>query len=405
MRWQAVIALAFGGIALISLATIAVPIFDEVHYLPAARDWLAGEGLRNTEHPLLAKQLMAVGIAMFGDNPWGWRLGSVLFGTLGLFAAMRAVWLASASRFASLATGFLIASSFPYFETARIAMLDIYMLAFAMLGTWAVVAASRAASRGGERWRLVLAGVLFGLAMSCKWSVAPLIGFALPAYLFARQWMQRAGHTGWIETAAWLWGVSGAVYLAHFMTIALLADPPPEWSDPLSWQWRMYELQASVKETHTYMSNWWHWIANWRAIWYYYDAYAGAQRGILFVGHPLTSLAALPALLVAFRYGWRQRRGAMFAAACGWAASLSIWVVAPKPVQFSYHYLLPAMFAMMTLALVLDAFVWRTRHRAWAITFLVATALLFAYFFPVLAGTPLAGKMSFLDYAWLPSWR
>src|ERR1700738_725282 len=36
----------------------------------------------NAEHPQLAKLIMAGGIELFGDGPWAWRLGSLIFGSI-----------------------------------------------------------------------------------------------------------------------------------------------------------------------------------------------------------------------------------------------------------------------------------------------------------------------------------
>ena len=64
-------------------------MFDEVHYVPAARTLMALSGPANIEHPPLGKELIAAGIMLFGDNSFGWRFFSTLAGTatvLGLFA-------------------------------------------------------------------------------------------------------------------------------------------------------------------------------------------------------------------------------------------------------------------------------------------------------------------------------
>ena len=103
LRWCAALALAFWLACLPYLTAVPHPYFDEVHYLPAARELLVLGEFTNREHPLLGKQLIALGIALFGDNPVGWRLLPTLLGTLALFGAMRALWFASASRFATLA--------------------------------------------------------------------------------------------------------------------------------------------------------------------------------------------------------------------------------------------------------------------------------------------------------------
>jgi len=63
--------------------------FDEVHYVPAARQMLdpvMPAPRLNPMHPPLAKQLMALSIRTFGDVPLGWRYRSVLFGSLAITA-------------------------------------------------------------------------------------------------------------------------------------------------------------------------------------------------------------------------------------------------------------------------------------------------------------------------------
>ena len=146
-------------------------IFDEAYYVNAARR-IAGVAAAadqpsyarapsgtdpNAEHPQLAKLVMAAGIEVFGNRPIGYRIGSVLAGTavlLLMFALVRAAgggpWLALG------ATGALAADNL-FSVHGRIAMLDIYMLAF-MLGGVALYL----------RRRPVLAGVVLGVGATTK---------------------------------------------------------------------------------------------------------------------------------------------------------------------------------------------------------------------------------------------
>ena len=63
--------------------------FDEVHYVPAAKQLLepgVPNPLLNPMHPPLAKEFMALSIRAFGDNSLGWRYPSVVFGALAIVA-------------------------------------------------------------------------------------------------------------------------------------------------------------------------------------------------------------------------------------------------------------------------------------------------------------------------------
>src|SRR5690606_40787537 len=96
------VSLAFLGLCLVRLTIPSKPYFDEVHYLPAARAILEMSRPLNPEHPPLGKEILALGIALFGDRPLGWRIMPALYGVLGLFAGMRALWFATGSRFATI---------------------------------------------------------------------------------------------------------------------------------------------------------------------------------------------------------------------------------------------------------------------------------------------------------------
>lgn len=411
--WMLLIALVFGGVAVWGFAEVAIPIFDETHYLPAARAWVAGEILLNPEHPVLGKQMIATSIRLLGDNPVGWRAGSVLFGVLTLFAMMRMTWAASGSRFAALAAGVLVASNFLLLVQSRVAMLDIYMLGFLMLGCWSLVAAGTGKA---VRPRVILAGVMFGLSLAVKWNAAPVIAFAGACVFLGnlrakviKDARRPLDDMTIYEAFVWLALLPVAIYLASYTTIWLLDNPNPRFHGPVSWQGYMLDLQESVKKDHPYMSRWWQWVIDWRPIWYFYEEYEGDWRGMLFLGNPITMLAGLVGLVGCLWLGLVRGRMDCLMAAGAWAAALALWIVAPKPVQFYYHYLISAQFLMVALALALDHWVWRNPpwrlHRRLAPAFVAASALLFVYFIPILTTQPLPKKTSFADYAWFQNWR
>jgi dolichyl-phosphate-mannose--protein O-mannosyl transferase len=90
-----------------------------------------------------------------------------------------------------------------------------------------------------------------------------------------------------------------------------------------------------------------------------------------------------------------------------YAATLGLWIVGNKPVQFYYHYLLPGTFLMAALALAVDA-LWQSgqRWRREAVGILLLSLAVFGWFWPILSAQPLhRGTASFEDWMWLGSWR
>ncbi|RNJ63340.1 MAG: phospholipid carrier-dependent glycosyltransferase [Porphyrobacter sp. IPPAS B-1204] len=425
------IAAATGLYALLAgwrLATPSIPYFDEVHYLPAAREILAlfteGQGAYlNREHPLLAKLLIALGMGVFGDNPLGWRIMPWLCGVLAFFAAVRALWHASHDRFATLSFAVMLASGFHLFIHTRIAMLDMVMVAALAVAAWQFAAACAQPEQG--RWRLALTGVAIGAALGAKWNAIPLAMVPGLTFFVARAFAGRRrlflsrrgapvpGIT-LVEAFVWLGLVPLAVYAATFIPGYWLAEylhpSPLSEKGLIGFHRYIFELQSQLMTPHRYMSTWQAWVLNVRGIWYLYEPIDGAQRGVLLIGNPLTMMLGLPALAWCLVRGAWVRGGntggwARLAVVVGYAVSLGFWIVAPKPVQFYYHYFVPSFFLLAALALTCSDLrrLPYGQWPAWGIP--AASVAVFAWFFPIIAALPLARGDSYVGWMWLNGWR
>ncbi|MBD2841399.1 phospholipid carrier-dependent glycosyltransferase [Erythrobacter rubeus] len=420
--WCVAISLGFAALGAIRLTIPGAPYFDEVHYLPAAREILAiwGDGGRyiNREHPLLAKELIAVGMAIFGDNPLGWRIMPLLAGTVTVFAGMRALWHASHERFATAAFGILLVTGFHVFVHARIAMLDIFMAAFIALAAWQFAAAIREPERG--RLRLALTGVALGCAMASKWNAVPIAMAPGVAFFAARLsagrrrlLMSKRGipvpGISLAEAFVWLGALPLLVYALTFAPGYWMGDrfhPSPLAEGGLiAFQREMLDLQRQVLAPHSYQSSWQQWVLNTRGIWYLYEFTDNAQRGVLLIGNPLTMLLGLPALAWCLVRGAHRRDWSRLAVVAAYCASLGLWLIAPKPVQFYYHYFLPSCFLLAALALALSDIHRSAQHRWISYVVLAGSALVFAVFFTILSAGELEGPMSFAKWTWIEGWR
>ena len=212
-----------------------------------------------------------------------------------------------------------------------------------------------------------------------------------------------AGIAIW-EAALWLGVVPLAVYALTFVPAMLYAHDPLAPTGLVTLHREMIHLQDSVVKPHPYQSVWYQWVLDWRAMWFLYENVDGAQRGILLLGNPLTMLLGLVALVWAGVYGFAEGRRDAAALVVLYAASLGVWILAEKPVQFYYHYLLPGTFLMGMLALALDD-MWRGGWRKIPLAVLAGSLALFAGFYPILSAAQLEGPQSFAHWMWLDSWR
>ena len=122
---------------LIGVTTPEKFVFDEVHYVPAARQMLdpsMSTPMLNPMHPPLAKQLIALSIRGFGDDPLGWRYPAVLFGSLAIVAMYFCGLALFAAQEPAIAAALIAFFNQMLFVQSRIAMLDIFALTFGLFG-------------------------------------------------------------------------------------------------------------------------------------------------------------------------------------------------------------------------------------------------------------------------------
>ena len=170
-------------------------IFDESYYVNAARviDGIeppAGAPYHgdpkgddpNAEHPQLATLIIAGDIKLFGDNPFAWRIGSIVFAVIALLALYALVIGAGGSSWLAAGTVAVMCLDNLALVHGRIATLDIYAVAMMLLAGALYV-----------RERPLLAGLALGIA-ACMKEVALFLLFVfilLEALRIARGWRAR----------------------------------------------------------------------------------------------------------------------------------------------------------------------------------------------------------------------
>jgi dolichyl-phosphate-mannose-protein mannosyltransferase len=384
------------------LTTPHTLVFDEVHYVPAARMLLGLVGPVNIEHPLLGKALIALGMMIFGDGPLGWRALSTIAASAVVMGVFAILWLLFGRLRTASVGAVLTILNFTVFVQARTAMLDGFMAAFVVTGLAALLWAMRA--HGAGVWgRWLLGAVLLGLAVGTKWTALPYLGFAGAAYGVAR-WHRPGLWPGMppMLALALLGGVAALAYLATFAPAFFYASEPLTLARLLPFQLDMYARQTQVLPPHVYQSAWWTWPFDWRPIWYFYEHADGAQRGVLMLGNPAImwgGVLALVACLAAWVRGGDTRAGAV---AMLWIGSVAMWAAIPKSLGFFYYYYLSSIWLSLAIAAAFDH--WRVRLRYWDEAFVALAGVLLIHFYPILSAGALSGPAAFHGWMWLKSW-
>ena len=304
-------------------------------------------------HPPLGKWLIALGMNLLGPgNPWGWRLATVVVGVLAVVLIMLVAQKLFQSRLLALVAGFLLAIDGHAIVMSRVALLDNFVMFFALLGFGAVLMdrewhatrlATRLAGRSNPGWGpalwwrpwLLSAGLAFGLTSSVKWSgLYFLAAFGIYLVVVDALARRRNGVSFWLSAAILkqapatfltLVPIAGATFLISwtgwFVTRGGYyrdwADGVgAAWTGPLAWvphtlqsfwhyQAAAYTYHVGLATPHPYQANPLTWLFMIRPTSMYYRGVDSGEFGCQFqtcseaitsVGNPLIWWAATAAV-------------------------------------------------------------------------------------------------------------
>ncbi len=372
-------------------------IFDEIYYAKAANQYLRAEEVtEEITHPPLSKLLIAVGIRLFGDRAFGWRIMSAAAGVALVLVTFLLAGEVTRIPFAAVTSAFLVAVDGLAFVESRIAKPDIFLVLFLAASYWGFWRYLRTRGAG---W-LYASGLAAGLALSTKWTgIAPLA--TIPVYLaylwHRRQWTPSRRHVLHAAVAYVL--VPLAVYAATWTPYFLRGHTLRELAE---FHVFMFRFHAGLTATHPYQSAWWSWPLLLRPIWYEFaEVPKGFYRGVVALGNPAFWWASLPALAYLAREALRRRDPAAVFIVIGFLVSYMPYAFIHRPL-FLYH-MLPA---LPFMALAVGTTLTRLRAslgEAIPLLYLAVAVAWFVAFYPVLAALPIPAAR-FYRLMWFGTW-
>ncbi len=458
-------------------------IFDEIYYACDAQSLmrfgvehstqggdLAGQCLPTGSgsfvvHPPLGKWAIALGMELFGKDPFGWRVMSAVAGTLTVLLVVRAGRRMTGSTLLGGLAGLLLSVDGLHLVQSRVAMLDIFLVlwttaAFACLLVDRDRLRARLAAadeitgdgpRTGVRWWLLAAGACLGAAIATKWSgVYYLAGLGLLTVAWEvgarRTAGVRAPFRATVRRA--VAPLSGglvllplAVYLLSWSGwFASSIGNDRHWADshpgtgPAAlvpgalrslWHYhvRVLTFHEGLDSSHPYQSHPVGWLLLARPVSYYYPpgitegsygcTAASCAREVLAIGNPVLWWGTVPVLVVLL-WWWATRRDWRAAAVLtGIAVGIVPWVRDDLHERTMFlFYALPAvpfmaLGAALVAGLVLGPRDASPRRRAWGAvgvgTYAGLAVAAFAFFYPVLAAVTIPFA-DWQDRIWLHSW-
>ena len=426
-------------------------------------------------HPELAKWLIGLGEQLFGFEPFGWRVASAVAGTLMVLVMVRLVRRLTGSTLLGGVAGLLLCLDGLHFVLSRLALVDVFVALFLLSAVSCLVADRdwmRARLSRLEPTRLMLwrpwrlaAGLMFGLAISCKWSaLVPLAGFGLLTVLWdagarrslgaPRPFLRSAVVDG-VPAFVSLVGVAFVVYVASWTGWLMNADVyeaglarnnyGPYWGDYTTrdpdgfvpsllqglrslWHYHhdvwSFHSSGLVDATHSYQSSPRSWLVMHRPVVVATelnirpgvggcDAPSDSTciREVVLLGTPVLWWGGVLALVAAVQ-GWLGRRDWRYAVVLVGVATtwLPFFRYADRPI-FSFYAVTVLPFMIIAICLLLGRLLGpadatprrRTLGTVAGGAFVVLVVLHFAWLWPVYT-FDLLSTPDWLDRIWFRSW-
>lgn len=395
-------------------------VFDELYYVYTAQHYVDGDEAYNAAvlprddpalewtHPPLAKLIIAGGILTAGDNPVGWRLASVLFGTAGVcLTCLLGFALSGRLAVGAGAAGLLLLDNL-YLVESRTGMSN---LIYAVLALAALSACYRALTLPLSQVRpsLLLTGMFLGLALATKWSAVALWGCVGVALLW-RGWRLhrvpgvtpgRAVREWGAPVAVSLLVVPAIIYAASWLHFFLTGH---SLADLVTLHQEMLRYHRNLGVVHADSSAWWEWPLTLQPVRYFLARRPGEAMVILGNGNPALYLPmALAVAWVAVDW-WGRRSAAVWILMIGFFGQWLPWALSPRGT-FVYHFLPAVPFGCIALGVLVTAG-WR-RGGGWrwaAVAYVAAVAALFLWFYPLNTAAIMTHEQV-AQRLWLPAWR
>jgi dolichyl-phosphate-mannose--protein O-mannosyl transferase len=359
-------------------------------------------------HPAFAKLPMQLGIHLFGNNSFGWRFSSAIFGGIGI-GIMYALGRLLFNRTIGLYGMSLLLLDGLWFVQSRTAMNDVFLVCFLMLAYLAFYLYLSTPTT--KRWRFLwLTGIALGFALATKWSALYSYGFIglIAAIREARLCLfnpdpeaERSnklalGALGTLVGAGLV--VPFAIYLGSYVQFFSMGHTLAEWWE-LQRQMRWYHWNLTA--THAWASRWWTWPLVYRPVWYFVDYQEATIANVFTMGNPLIWWLFIPAIVVA-GIAWRDSRFRSIAIGLvllGFLGQWLPWMLSPR-ISFMYHMLPSVPFGCLAIAYALYQL---RQYRFVALGYLAIVLIGFVYFYPHYTAWPISREYAQQHY-WLPTW-
>ncbi len=392
-------------------------VFDELYYATTAYQYLHGYYPYTTVHPPLGMLIIALGILIFGMNPFGWRITSNLCGILMVPLIYIFAKKLFKSRKMAIISSLLMITDFMHFTFTRTASIDSSVTLFILLEylfLFRYLEARQTQDQTEKYKSLFWCALCFGISAAIKWSALFSVIALIPILSYAELFTANKNPAKFGRRFIFLFTlfiiIPFCIYFLSYIPFALNTHP----HNYFSFVW---DIQKSAYSFHTGYalsahsineSPWWSWPFIYRpySIYSWMDFATRQSVSMVLMGNPAIWWFGIAALLLSIA-NWLKSRNL----AAGFLILALIAQYLPYAfvhrVSFIYYFytVTPILILVNTYILMLALKRPEKSIKIFVYLYLLLVIALFIAFFPALAGIELNRDYVYKYLLWYKNWQ
>ncbi len=423
-------------------------MFDEIYYARTGYEFITHQPAYETTHPQLGKCFIALGMKIFGTNPFGWRIMVALFGIFFIPLMYIFAKVMFKDTFIAACVGIFITFDCMHFTLSRICTIDIFVAFFIILMYYYMyryIEADREYRKTGS-WKkdkfppkhvyilLAMSGIAMGLAISTKLTgVYAGVGLAVIFVIhLIRYWPEKQAKKMFWFCVLFFIAIPLVLYTLPYIPVVEAGALTGSTDKTISFNDGFYlgygysgliartirntvymiNYHRNLVATHPFQSSAQSWPVIYRSLLAANDLVKTNVSGdttvyirsaVSYIGNPVIWWASIPCILFTL-YSWIRKKDRLAGfLIIAYIAQYLPWFGVDRCI-FIYHYLPAMLFAMFMMGYTVKQIIkWNEKSKKYIYGFLALAVIMFFIFYPVISGIPTSENWG-NSLEWFDTW-
>jgi len=394
-------------------------VFDELYYAVTAYQYIHHAPLYATNHPPLGTLIIALGILIFGMNPFGWRIMAYLCGIIMIPLIYYFAKKIFKSNRVAIFAALLLMFDFMHFTINRYALIDSMVTLFICaeyLMLFCYIENQKLSKPNAAQNNLWGIAFFFALALATKWIALFSLSALLPIIIYYEffysngQINKQNSKFKNAPKLAYLSVFVVILYCSSFIPQYLTQDTSNNFVSFIIQQhlamWH-YHTGYAVTHHHQFESPWWSWPLMFRPekIYSWMNFVTKQYSSVVLMGNPVIwwfSIIAILLMMINFVKTRSWQLGFILLA----IASQYLPYMFLKRTSFIYYLYSVTPFMILAITWALDAALKRPekslKKLVWI--YLILVIGLFILFYPAISGLEIHRDYTYRYLLWYQSW-